>query len=81
MLELGWQPSEVYFGPVGDRVDGLQAWHDLFLTELTKRFAGGVPQGIDALQTAMKSLDHGKRYVFEGHRWLEEKLFGSAPAN
>jgi hypothetical protein len=77
VLELGWEPSELYFGHIGNGVDGLQIWRDLFLKELQERFAGGSPRTINALQNAMKSLDHGKRYVFEGYEWLEKSLLGS----
>lgn len=76
ILKLGWEPSEVCLG-LADGADGLQVWRDLFLKELKKRFAGDRPERIDALNSAMKSLDHGKRYVFEGYSWLKGELFGS----
>jgi hypothetical protein len=31
-----------------------------------------------SLEDAMKSLDQGKGYVFEGYPWLESELFYSS---
>lgn len=73
MLALGWEPSEVYFGHVGS--EGLQAWRDLFMSELRHRFAVDRRERIDALRSAIGSLDQGKRYVSEGYSWLKETLF------
>jgi hypothetical protein len=74
VLKLGWQPSEIYFGPVGN-VQGLNVWRDLFLSELKARLVTS-----DSLQPtleeAMNSLDQGKSYVINGHTWLEKELFG-----
>jgi len=76
ILKLGWQPNEVCFH-LAQGADGLQVWRDLFLKELKERFAGDRPERIDALNSAMESLDQGKRYVFEGYGWLQKELFGS----
>ena len=76
VLELGWEPSEVYYGPGGNGVNGLEAWRDLFTDELRQRFVGDSGPRLDALQSAMQSLDSGKMYVFHGSKWLEQKLFG-----
>jgi hypothetical protein len=81
VLELGWEPSEVFFGPLGNGVEGLQIWRDLFLRELQQRFAGSSPREIKALQDAMNSLDQGKRCVLEGYEWLERALLGSPRSN
>ena len=75
ILELGWGPSEVGAGIENSTV-GLDAWRDLFLSELQRRFAGDT-SGKQVLRGTMDSLDQGKRYVFDGLDWLEGKLFGS----
>jgi len=77
MLKLGWQPSEIYFVPVGNNVQGLAVWRDLFLKELQNRFMPGHSPERRALKEAAESLDQGKGYVFEGYEWLQEQLFGS----
>jgi hypothetical protein len=76
VLALGWQPSEIYLGPGVDAVEGLDVWRDLFLTELQARFMGGNSAERTALKDALESLDQGKRHVYEGSDWIEEKLFG-----
>ncbi|MGA8153316.1 MAG: hypothetical protein WB952_20360 [Terriglobales bacterium] len=76
MLKLGWQASEIYFGPVGN-VEGLHVWRDLFLRELKARFWLSDPLRTAALRNAMNSLDHGKGYVIQGYTWLEKELFGN----
>ncbi len=75
ILELGWQPSEIYFGSTGN-VEGLDAWRDLFLVELQKRFTHGGPATMAALKEAAESLDKGKGY-YNGYAWLEKQIFGS----
>lgn len=77
VLALGWQPSEL---GVGNDVEGLKVWRELFLSELQRRFSGD-SSGIQALKETMASLDQGKRYVFEGSAWLEEELFGTSPTS
>ncbi|HEU5234474.1 MAG TPA: hypothetical protein VFU50_16560 [Terriglobales bacterium] len=77
VLALGWQPSEVYHGPIG-AVAGLEAWRDLFMDELERRFAGAYQHELDALRSAFDSLDRGKRFVFDGADWLQERLFGNS---
>jgi hypothetical protein len=77
ILELGWEPSEVYHGPSGNGVQGLETWRDLFAEELRQRFVGDSGKRLDTLRQAMQSLDRGKMYVFNGYDWLEQKLFGS----
>jgi len=74
VLELGWAPSEVYHGPGANGVQGLEVWRDLFAEELRQRFAGDSGKRLDALKSAMESLDRGKMYVFDGYDWLEQKL-------
>jgi hypothetical protein len=76
ILKLGWQPSEIFLGPVGDNVDGLDVWRDLFCVELKVRFVGADFTRRKALKDAFESLDHAKSYVYEGRAWLEKKLFG-----
>jgi hypothetical protein len=76
VLELGWSPSEIYHHHV-DRVEGLEVWRDLFVTELRNQFQG-FPRSQNVLKDAVQSLDHGKRYVFDGHGWLYGELFGSS---
>lgn len=78
ILKLGWQANEVCFDLADDGADGLEVWRDLFLKELQGRFAGDRPERINALKSAMKSLDQGKRYVFEGYSWLEKELFSKS---
>jgi hypothetical protein len=77
ILQLGWEPSEIYFGHIGSGVDGLEVWRDLYLSELKKRFAGDKPQRTIELQSAMESLDQGKGYVQKGYDWLEQSLVGN----
>lgn len=77
VLKLGWAPSEVYHGPHGSGVEGLNTWRDLFATELRQRFVGDAGSRLDELRHAMQSLDRGKMYVFNGRNWLEQQLFGS----
>jgi hypothetical protein len=79
ILKLGWQPSEIYFGPTGSGVEGLDVWRDLFLNELKARFVACDPVREAALAAAMNSLDRGKRYVFEGYTWLAQQISGHAP--
>ncbi|HEY2234334.1 MAG TPA: hypothetical protein VGK01_12750 [Candidatus Angelobacter sp.] len=74
ILELGWAPSEVYYGLSGNGIKGLEVWRDLFAEELRQRFAGDSGKRLDALKNAMESLDQGKMYVFDGYDWLEQKL-------
>jgi hypothetical protein len=74
ILELGWGPSEVYHGPGATGVQGLEVWRDLFAEELRERFAGDSGKRLDALKSAMESLDQGKMYVFDGYDWLEQRL-------
>lgn len=74
ILELGWAPSEVYHGPGANGVQGLEVWRDLFAAELRRRFAGNSGTRLGTLKSAMKSLDKGKMYVFDGYDWLEQKL-------
>jgi hypothetical protein len=76
ILQLGWEPSEVYFGPAAGNVEELDIWRDLFLSQLQNRFVGANQIQRAALQDAFESLDRGKRYVYEGYTWLEEKLSG-----
>jgi hypothetical protein len=76
VLELGWQPSELFPGGVGGNVEGLDVWRDLFMSELQARFAGGGHTERKALKEAFESLDRGKGYVSKGWTWLEGKLFG-----
>ena len=76
VLALGWQPSEIYLGPGAEAVEGLEAWRDLFLSELKARFVGGNSAERTVLRDALESLDQGKRHVYEGCDWLEEELFG-----
>jgi hypothetical protein len=76
ILKLGWEPSEIYLGAAGANSQGLEVWRDLFLNELKARFRGTAPLRREALEEAMRSLDRGKRYVFEGRTWLKEQLFG-----
>ena len=75
MLELGWQPSEIYFGQ-GNNEEGLDVWGDFFLQELQSRFIGD-SSAKKPLKDAAESLDRGKGYVFKGYAWLEEQLFGN----
>jgi hypothetical protein len=76
VLELGWEPSEVYYGTTGHAVQGLDAWRDLFVAQLRQRFAGESGPRLDTLKDAVQSLDQGKMYVCDGYDWLEQKLFG-----
>jgi hypothetical protein len=76
MLKLGWQPSEIFLGPVEGNAEGLDVWRDLFLSELQARFMGGGSTKQNALKNAFESLDQGKSYVYEGRTWLEKELFG-----
>jgi hypothetical protein len=76
VLALGWQPSEIYLGPGAEDVEGLDVWRDLFLSELQARFVVGNSADRAVLRDAFESLDRGKRHVYEGYDWLEEKLFG-----
>jgi hypothetical protein len=78
MLKLGWQPSEIYFGPTGSNVQGLEVWRDLFLRKLQKDgcILGDSPERA-AVKEGLDSMDKGKSYVFDGCAWLEEQLFGS----
>jgi hypothetical protein len=57
------------------RCGGLDPWRDLFLKALKARFEMSDPVRQTALEAAMKSLDQGKHYVFEGSTWLEGELF------
>jgi hypothetical protein len=77
VLALGWQPSEIYLMPIGEHVDGLDVWHELFLSELKERFAPSDARRRTALKNAFESLDFGKRFVSEGHQWLGKQLFGT----
>jgi hypothetical protein len=77
VLELGWGPSEVYHGPQGNGVLGLEVWRDLFAEELRQRFTGDSGKRLHALQSAMQSLDKGKMYVSHGYDWLAKKLLRS----
>jgi hypothetical protein len=76
ILELGWGPSEIYFGPENN-VEGLDIWRDLFLSELQALFTPDDSRRT-ALDESLESLDQGKRYVFNGYDWLKEKLFGAS---
>jgi hypothetical protein len=80
MLALGWEPGEIYSGSAGNDVQGLDVWRELFLVALQKRFAGDRVRR-EVLKDAIGSLDLGKRYVYEGYDWLNEKLLGTAPTN
>jgi len=75
ILKLGWQPSEIHLGLGGGNVQGLDPWRDLFSKALKGRFEMSDPVRQAALEAAMKSLDQGKHYVFEGSTWLEGELF------
>jgi hypothetical protein len=77
VLALGWEPSEIYHGSSGHNLEELKVWRDLFLRELQERFAGD-SRGRAVIMEAMESLDQGKRFVFEGYDWLEQKLFGKS---
>lgn len=74
ILKLGWEPTEIHFD-LGSNVSGLNVWRDLFLKQLKARFLMSDSARLTVLKEAMKSLDHGKSYVFKGSTWLEEKLF------
>ena len=76
VLALGWGLSEICHMPGGDDVQGLDAWRDLFLSELQERFRPMDGRSGGALREAFQSLDLGKLFAFHGHEWLEEKLFG-----
>jgi len=76
ILALGWGVSEICDTPGGGHVGGLDAWRDLFLSELQERFRPMDGRGGAALREAFESLDLGKLFVFHGHEWLGEKLFG-----
>ena len=78
ILNLGWEPSEVHLGASRANSQGLEVWRDLFASELKARFIGSAPLRRAALEEAMKSLDHGKRYVFQGYPSLEEQLTSTA---
>ncbi len=73
LLQLGWAPSELYYGHV-DTIKGLDAWRDMFLKEL-KRFFAGFDDRQRVLRAAVESLDQGKRYVMDGYDWLCAELF------
>lgn len=73
ILALGWGPSEVYPGSVGT-VQELLAWRDLFMRELKEKFNGDTKRTA-VLQGAVESLDYGKQYISNGHKWLVETLF------
>jgi hypothetical protein len=76
VLALHGQPSEIYYGPVSNKVEGLNAWRDLFLGELRDLFGSSPSHEDTALREAFESLDHGKHFIFEGSDWLEKELFG-----
>ena len=75
ILQLGWAPSEIYYGPV-DTTKGLEAWRDMFLNELNHSFAGFADRQW-ALRGAVRSLDRGKGYVMDGYDWLCTELFNA----
>ncbi len=77
VLQLGWEPSEIYLGPVGANIKELEAWRDLFLKELKMRFFHDHKE-MAALEAALESLDKGKSYVSKGYEWLEKELVGGA---
>jgi hypothetical protein len=83
VLALGWEPGEIYRGSARKDVKGLDAWRDFFLSELRKRFASGNPREKQAIRDAFGSLDRGKYFVSEGHKWLDEALFAgrSSPSS
>lgn len=81
VLALGWEPNEIYFGAGGDNVKELHVWRDLWLSELQARFVSANSRQREALKKALESLDHGKRFVFEGYTWLEQNLFGKPPTS
>jgi hypothetical protein len=81
VLALAWAPSEIYSGPVGDDVEGIHHWRDLFLRELQARFVSASFRERVALDETFDSMDHGKRSVAKGSAWLKEKLFGNSPTN
>jgi len=70
ILQLHSQPSEIYPSWEDVPASELQAWRDLFVTELREKFgADKVRQ--QALKKAVDGLDYGKGYVFNGRSWLE----------
>lgn len=75
ILQLGWAPSEIYYGHV-DTIKGLEAWRDIFLKELNHSFAGFADQQW-VLRDTVRSLDRGKRYVTDGYDWLCTELFNA----
>jgi hypothetical protein len=74
MLQLGWEISEVYLGPIPSNVEDLSAWRDLFLAKLKSMLHQSDHVRWAALQEAVESLDQGKGYVFEGYEWLQNSL-------
>ena len=77
VLALGWGPNEIYLVNSRGAVAGLDLWRDLFLNELLKRFVPLKSLQGRVLKDAVESLDRGKRFVWEGYDWLEEKLLGN----
>ena len=77
LLALHGGPSEIYTHSFGENIEGLHVWRDLFLKELKER--AWPPASIEraSLESALESLDTGKRFVSEGYDWLEEKLLSS----
>ncbi len=71
-LQLGWAPSEIYYGSAGE-INGLEVWRDMLLKEL-KRWFHGYADRRAVLTGVVQSLDQGKRYVSEGDDWLREQL-------
>jgi hypothetical protein len=74
MLQLGWEISEVYLSPIPSNVEDLDAWRDLFLAKLRSMLHPSDHVRWYALQEAVESLDHGKRYVSGGYEWLQNSL-------
>jgi hypothetical protein len=75
VLELGWAPSEIYHQHA-DQIEGLEVWRNMFVKELKDQFRG-FPHSQDVLRDAARSLDQGKRYVFDGYDWLCAELFNA----
>jgi len=74
ILKLGFQPSEIYLLPIPANVEGLNAWRDLYLDQIRRRFRGGDLQEKLILKNAIDLLDIGKKYVQEGKDWLIKEL-------
>jgi hypothetical protein len=74
MLQLGWEASEIYPGPIPSNLEDLSVWRDLFLAKLKSMLNPSDHVRWYALQEAVESLDQGKGYVFNGYEWLQNSL-------